>query len=319
MVQYTVTIDVSKAELDQLAEISTIQKNFTQALAQTSATKYDACVVAERVRTVEQIKRIYAVVMGFALTTCITNAYGCARAAEFEWNATFLLTAQVFAFISLISLFLLGAERLLDRKYLQPRSELPTLLHLWFDLATLGIAAIWFVILANSFPAVPSVPEEIGEPMRMKITANLRPFTISLIVLYAIDIVSLLLQLLLIGKRSFFKSIIASRASRNRLLDAHIIWILINAVALAALYEFMPSAESKKLVPYFGWPVNMAALFLILLHGLRFAFDFGLTFKFYYPSEKLVFELKADMEKEKDTTKKAQIEKLLTTASAPAT
>jgi hypothetical protein len=32
-------------------------------------------VLSERARTIDQLKRLFAVVMGFAVTTCFTNAY----------------------------------------------------------------------------------------------------------------------------------------------------------------------------------------------------------------------------------------------------
>ena len=53
-------------------------------------------------------------------------------------------------------LFALGAERFLDRTYLQAKSVVPTRRTLFFDLLTLGLTAALFVILSNIFQAPPA-------------------------------------------------------------------------------------------------------------------------------------------------------------------
>src|ERR1043166_5061179 len=113
---------------------------------------------AERTRTVEQIKRLFAVVMGLAVIRCISNIYSLIKpiitpplvnpSASFQEHAQELviLFAQGITFFFLCSLFYLGWERSLERRYLQPDSPVPRPERLLFDLFCLSWTALWFVI-----------------------------------------------------------------------------------------------------------------------------------------------------------------------------
>ena len=102
-----------------------------------------ALYFSDRSRAIDQIKRLYAVIMGFALTTAIGNAYLCLRMLKPElksFDAYLLIIAPLIPFVSLLALFYLGAERLLDRKYLEENPQV-TPHKLGLDLATVGLAS----------------------------------------------------------------------------------------------------------------------------------------------------------------------------------
>lgn len=242
----------------------------TQAVDQ-AAEKWKTNVLAERGRAIEQIKRLYAVVMGFAVVRIISQIYDCVHALLtknlLDWNLAAILLAQFVAFISLIALFFLGAERMLDRKYLRETCiDPPTRLGLWFDLLTLGITAVLFLILANVFPGQPidakDVPRYFGY------------FIVWLLIIYALDIIMLSAQLI---------SLRQDPNQDRHLVHAYHVWIIINVVSLIAMlgiYFFV-------LGRFALLTIDVGAVAIILLHLARFFVDFFLTFEFYYPSERL--------------------------------
>jgi hypothetical protein len=136
-------------------------------------------IIAERTRTIDQIKRLYAVVMGYSVTSCFTNMYACARIISSDMTIGIsIILAQGLVFVSLIALFYLGAERLLDKRYLQADSKVPSRHGLLFDLLCLGATAAWFVILADTFPNVSQASLTAGD-----LRHGMRLFIINLLVL----------------------------------------------------------------------------------------------------------------------------------------
>jgi hypothetical protein len=232
-------------------------------------------VFEERVRTVEQIKRLYAVAMGFAATTCLTNIYGCARAVGFaDTYSLSILAAQGIAFVSLITLFYLGNERLFEIRYLRPDSPVPTRLGLLIDLAACGVTASYFIVLSNTFPDPAGAARSAS--FGGEIAAYLHTFARNLLILYAIDLAFLLIQLVRIARK---------RPDNWREASyAHVVWIVLNAVSFGLLLWVFPDWEADALA-LGGLVLSAGALFVGLLHAVRFLADFLYTFEFYYPME----------------------------------
>jgi len=226
-----------------------------------------ARILADRVRALDQIKRLYAVVLGFALTTGITNAYLCERALDkFSWEAGSIVVAPVISSASLMVLFALGAERFLDRRYLQPDSPVATRWSLFIDLFTLGLTAAWFVILSNIFQAPPPNAPRLSLGELRGFQAH---FIKYLVVFYLLDIFCLAINLF------------RGRADPEH-RRAHWIWIWINA-ACAVLLFLANRYISDMALPLVGF--SLIATLLTAIHMIRFAVDYRHTFKFYYPLE----------------------------------
>src|SRR5581483_11460536 len=195
----------------------------------------------ERVRTVEQIKRLYAVAMGFAATACLTGIYGCARVVGFgDTYALSILAAQGIAFVTLITLFYLGNERLFEIRYLRPDSPVPTRRGLLIDLAACGA----------------------------EIAAYFHTFVRNLLLLYAVDLVFLAVQ---------FVRIVRERPDNwRRAGHAHAVWIALNLVSLGLLAFLFPEVEGDVLA-FGGLVLSAGAVFVGLLHAARFLADFLYT------------------------------------------
>ncbi len=273
----TLTVQISAADKKLLEDAATIA---TDAEENKRKEKWKALVVSERARTIDQIKRLYAVVMGFGVTTCIANAYISARhVAPFSYDSYSILIAEVFSFVSLAALFYLGAERMLDRKYLQPSSAIPKWNSLWFDLGTLGFAAAWFVILANTFPTFPP-SQSTQSNGHLVITAaavatDFDYFIINLGILYLLDVVLLAIH----GWNGWN----ATEKEEKERWSAYSTWITINSVSLILiniLYWLVPYHYTVPLLR-----LNLGACLLIGWHFFRFIWDFRKTFKFYYPTQ----------------------------------
>jgi hypothetical protein len=235
-------------------------------------TEGDKQLLTERGRTLDQIKRLYAVVMGFALTTCITNAFLAARPINIRTAEELsIVIAPVIAFGSVMALFYLGVERLLDRKYLQPESGDPSWIELWIDLLSMGLTAVAFVVLANVFeaPASPASPHGLDDLRRFQ-----DRFIVYLMGLYLLDVALLLIQLATLWARRS-----ANRTNGRHLIRAHVIWLAINVISLALLYKL--SGTPDRALPYLG--LSVIASLLLVIHVVRFVADFKLTFEFYYP------------------------------------
>jgi hypothetical protein len=234
-------------------------------------------IFEERVRTVEQIKRLYAVAMGFAATACLTGIYGCARVVGFgDTYALSILAAQGIAFVTLITLFYLGNERLFEIRYLRPDSPVPTRRGLLIDLAACGVTASYFVVLGNTFPD-PAAAARIAD-FGAEIAAYFHTFVRNLLLLYAVDLVFLAVQ---------FVRILRERPDNwRRAGHAHAVWIALNLVSLSLLAFLFPEVESDVLA-FGGLVLSAGAVFVGLLHAVRFLADFLYTFEFYYPMEEI--------------------------------
>jgi hypothetical protein len=269
MATYTLKVEMTPAEAELVDKMGT--------LAVDQKTKdRNRTILAERGRAIDQVKRLYAVVMGYALTTCLTNAYLCSRVLQKDtWEALSILIAPVITFVSLISLFYLGSERMLDRKYLQEdQIDPPTRTRLWIDLATLGISGVWFVILANIFQPPLAGAGMLDLPTLHDFQAR---FITAIIFIYILDLGLLALQAAPIGWEMGF-----TRAWKGSdVFRTHVQWLGLNVVSLLALWGITRMPDST----FLG--VSIIALSLAVFHIIRFFVDFGGTFRFYYPHESL--------------------------------
>jgi hypothetical protein len=262
--------DEDKTHLKALTDLAVAQKT----------EKWKTYVLGERIRTIDQIKRLYAVVMGLAVLNCVNNAYVCARQLQYgAWEEYSILIAEIFSFISLITLFYLGAERMLDRRYLHPKSGMPKRTTLLFDLFTLGITAAWFVALANTFPRPAAVTSGEIATMRDLVHDYFGYFILLLIGLYILDIVLLGIHGFIVWKEGY--------RHRNELIIAYLTWVSVNVASVIVwlwMYRYH-LYDWPMTVPVVNVPVNLGALFLFAWHAVRFVLDFNLTFGLYYPSQ----------------------------------
>jgi hypothetical protein len=276
MAQLNLRIEMSD---DDKAAVSTLIRSAQEA----DREKWRTRILNERIRTIEQVKRLYAVVMGFAVISCITNAYQSARILQaqepYAWDGYTVLAAQVISFVSLITLFVLGAERMLDRRYLLPESPCPKWMSLWFDLFALGIAALWFLILANAIP--PAAPPATN--FKATLYTEFKAYSLYLAILYALDVVFLAIQAITLFLEDRRRPP-AQRLHRG-LLKAHRTWIVINLIGLAVMVAVMLWVPMDHPVSSYGYSLHVGALAVLGWHVLRFFVDFGKTFDFYYPPE----------------------------------
>jgi hypothetical protein len=266
MPSYLFKLEMTDEDKDRLAQLA-------QVTQETAIKERDARIIAERGRTIDQIKRLYAVVMGYALTACVANAYLCERALQqASWEARSIIIAPVICFVSLMALFYLGAERLLDRKYLRHDSHRASKTGLLADLMTLALSAGWFVVVANIFQA-PVSPNKLDIAALRKFQED---FINGLLVLYLLDVLLLAVQvcILLRTKPEDWKN----------LRKAHLIWMAVNICAFCALW-FGVSTIADGPLPYAN--IGTVSFCLVLLHAARFIVDYAWTFEFYYPSDKL--------------------------------
>jgi hypothetical protein len=266
MANYTLKVELTPEDEQRLADLGTL-------VDRQKAKENKARILAERGRTIDQIKRLYAVVMGYALITCFTNAYLCYRALDkYSWDANSILIAPVISFTSLIALFFLGAERMLDRKYLQEsKPKPPTRAGLLIDLATLGISAAWFVILANIFqPPTGTAKLTIGNLHEFQTR-----FINAVLVLYVLDLVLLAVQAIVILVQTGW----GGRA--DDIFKAHLKWLGINVVSATFLCGTLYLSDGT----FSKYEIGIVASCLVLIHLVRFFWDFLWTFEFYYPKE----------------------------------
>jgi hypothetical protein len=267
---FKLKIEVDDADRERLQQLAAYAQDQDKE-------KRKAEILNERCRTIEQVKRLYAVVMGFAVWSCITNTYQSARRLadlpSLQWDSYLILFAEFVAFNSLIALFYLGAERMLDRKYLRADSAVPKWGDLWFDLCTLGFSALLFAVLANSYPY--TSPTVMPEQIRDTLYNYFLDFIILLIVLYLSDAILLFFQ----------RRLVANDDAHRELRRAYSIWMGINVVSLVAvllvcglIYKWSSTIERQ---------ASITAIFLLLWHVGRFFADFISTFRFYYPPDDL--------------------------------
>jgi hypothetical protein len=232
-------------------------------------------IYAERTRTIDQIKRLYAVIMGYSATTCLSNIYSNGKLIGWDSYGLSIFIAQGIVFVSLITLFYLGAERMLDMRYLQPESRVPSRFGLLSDLLSCGITAAYFVVLADTFPdftPLGSVPAAID--VTQKIEENFTSFIHNLLVLYVIDSVLLLIQ--------FYRAIINFSENRNEVIFAHVWWLFLNLVTGFLLYVLINPIQNSQWSGI-GVPLSILAIQVAVIHIIRFFLDFLITYRFYYP------------------------------------
>ena len=266
MPSYLFKLEMTEDDKIRLAQLA-------QVTQETAIKEGNARIIAERGRTIDQIKRLYAVVMGYALTTCVATAYLCDRAVQqASWEARSIIVAPVLCFVSLMALFYLGAERLLDRKYLRHDSRRPSRAGLFADLMTLALSAGWLVVVANIFQA-PVNPNKLDI---LALRQFQRDFINGLYVLYCLDIVLLAAQACILLRRK--------PEDWGNLLKAHLTWLVVNVAAISVLWFWVSTVPDGPL-PHVD--INAVSFYLVLLHVARFIADYTLTFKFYYPPEDL--------------------------------
>lgn len=270
-------IDIQEKDRDLISKLGSIAAEYQsadeRAKAAENRAKIDqenAHIYAVRGRTVDQIKRLYAVVMGFALTTCFANAFLCVRRVDpAEARSYIILCVAVFCFVSLISLFYLGAERMLEAKYLGLKSRPAKPRELLGDIATLWVTAAIFVVIANSFPETsqskPLAPGAVDK--------FLAEFIWYLAALYVADILFLWLQWDLLDK---------DEVPHPELIGAHKCWLICNGVALLAML-----AASAAL--WFSYVSEIwIAVGIAVVHAVRFWQDYTRTFHAYFPQAPIV-------------------------------
>jgi hypothetical protein len=257
-----------------------------------------SAILSERIRAIDQIKRLYAVVMGFSVTNLIGNLYSIAKSDFFDWSTELpFLLAQGLCFLSLITLFYLGAERTLETRYLRPDSRVPGRSDLLLDGIMLGSQALLFVILSNTVPALTSSivdprPSEIATARIGYEVMYQASFVKNVIFLRLVDSVFLSIELIRLVPASRLRpqfrrlgtQVFRLEASRDgdNLADALFVWLALNLLSILVLTVALRWQFSAVTVA--GLSVNILSMILAVWHTVRFCFDFGLTFPFYYPT-----------------------------------
>jgi hypothetical protein len=205
-------------------------------LTPANASELNRQTLADRTRTIDQLKRLYAVVMGFAVTQCFSHIYQCAQSITIFSVSGLILIAQGIAFITLIVLFYLGAERLFDTRYLRTESRVPHPFGLLLDIFTSGVTAIWFVILADTFadPSSITLPHTIYS----EISVNLHYFTANLLLLYAVDVLFLLVQI--------FRTYRHRTSNYQNSIKHHWFWLSLNLAGIFFLYPVVVNFPDNK-------------------------------------------------------------------------
>ena len=194
--------------------------------------------------------------------------------------------AQGVSFVTLIVLFYLGAERLLDNRYLNVESRVPTRFGLLIDLFTCGATAVWFVILADTFPDTVKHADQTG--MELALTGNLSYFTLNLLILYVVDSLFIMIQI-----RRIYKN---RTHDFTTTMHHHWFWLSLNVLGVVLLYPVIINFPNDQLasslsflvpswtVPIFGNYLCLS-LYIIILHSMRFFTDWWYAFRSYYPPD----------------------------------
>ena len=244
---------------------------------QSSIEKENERSLNERVRAIEQIKRLYAVVIGFAVFSGISNSVQIARVIWKDgvpYEALSFLVTEVLVILSLVALFALSSERMLERRYLRPYSPVPTALHMLFDLFTIGIPAVCFVILASIFPNLQDVADNPG-----LLQSYFKLFCWTLAIFYLSNCI-----LLLLGH--MWRPFNGSQTESDEVSKDYRIWLVINAAFAAVMFVLVTSLDSFFKERAGG--INLAAMIVLALHLIRFCLDYFWTFKGYYPQRSLL-------------------------------
>ncbi len=232
----------------------------------------DALVLMERTRAIDQVKRLYTVMVGFATITLLTNVVANVRNLDPDappMEAYLILASLIVSFFSLLILFIFGAERLLDVRYLEVGKRAPKWVGLMWDVISLLGTAAWFGIVANLLPVTTSKVPTIGIDLLRQAQSDFIAF---LMILYFADLILLLIQLARIGGSN-------SVASR-----AHWTWFVLNALSLGALYLTQKHLSNVP-DPTLYKDASLVTAVLIGLHIVRFFSDVWMTFPFYYPGK----------------------------------
>ncbi|MBS0267817.1 MAG: hypothetical protein JSS54_02435 [Proteobacteria bacterium] len=259
MPDFVLRIEANAADKDMLTAMADSAKTFSDLglyLNGRADVAANARILAERGRTIDQIKRLYAVVMGFALTQLVQNLVAMDKVLSGDWNARLTYFAVFVSFVSPLSLIYLGSERMLDTKYLDPgEKQPPDWKGLTVDLFMLGFTATIFVILAETFANQTSLSDALSE------------FLFVLAILYALDVIFLAIQYLFV------------LPAGSPLLRPHLKWLIINLISVALAITLW----------YWGAGIGELTCSLILTaaNTARFFWDFSGAFKHYYPSESL--------------------------------
>ncbi len=225
-----------------------------------------------RTRTLDQVKRLYAVVMGFAANECVRGIILSIRSSDNTTMASWIFISFGTCFISLMILFYLGTERYLDRRYLGKKPIDATWNGMAFDILTLIVSATWFVILSHSLPV--DKISSVNPIIRMSnFSVSHSDFVKNLLVLYIIDIGILIIQLIRLNRT--LKS--SGDFSDNE--KAYKIWIAINFGCVV----FTLIVICNNIFVISG---VFLAIVMTMMHILRFVADFSSTFNSYYPSGK---------------------------------
>jgi hypothetical protein len=223
-------------------------------------------IFAERVRTIEQVKRLYAVVMGYAVTNLFNNLYACAKAINYDALGMSALVTFSIVFASLSSLFFLGSERALDMRYLRPWSKLPYAASFLFDYLTLGATASMFVILSDTMPN----PSQIRTPQA--VISDQYEFSIAIIIIYCVDSAFLVVNIV---------RMLCDRPRADRaLIYAHAWWLALNFVAAVVLFHCLFLWKQKPWhihVGIYSFGINPLTAVLLMTHAARFLLDFFTT------------------------------------------
>jgi hypothetical protein len=255
----TVTFNLTQTDATEIAKIIA------------AASSAESQLWLDRSRTIDQIKRLYAVVMGVALTTVITNCFLWDRAVpNAGWDTHAVFLAITVSFVSPMALYYLGGERMMDQKYLRPAADNPHPIVLWLDLAMLGLTAALFVVVANAIPPPPS-PDQ-ANPLSVKdAQRTILPFVHALAALYFIDASVLVVQAFAVSEED--------EKLRSKLRKAYIVWAAINAFFFLTLWRLPELIDSWP--PFLG--IGALTVYIGLVALARFFVDYLVMFPFYYP------------------------------------
>lgn len=234
---------------------------------------------SERGRSIDQLKRLYAVVMGFALTA------GMARAASREIEIVsfegLAILLNIFTIISISILVFLSAERHLENKYVLCEIYDPPLRTLSFDLLAMFVVSTSLAICGILSS------EEIDTDRFHK------SFIISVMIFHIIDFVILVLGLIMNTQFS----------TRGEDEVDHIISVL-NLVGLSLVAAFASFLVLKPDLFHSWFYINSAvpAFLLFLVHFVKFTIDLKANRPLYFLFQKEVrpidlFRVRAQVER----------------------
>ena len=252
----------------------------------------DMIVATDRTRAIEQIKRLYSVIVGFATITFLSGAVFCIRNMDGQnpGEAYGILISQATCFFTLLVLFVFGAERLLDLRYLQVTSAVPSWKALFGDVACVLFTASWFAVLANLLPVAKGAPPLV---QLTDLEESQKLFVHALLAIYLIDIAILWIQGRAFKKRSGQLNDHDELATEQKNWEEiHGTWRRINVGMCIVMVLVAAYLNAREIAAYLNVPapaiyINGVSAILFLAHALRFVVDVSRTFAFYYPQKRL--------------------------------